>query len=176
MRVYIYIHSWVQVVVPKDHNRSTSTSFLQIIHGFSSNIDQFWRQANLRTLDFFTKKNPSDSGEEVTFSVMRINHWICTRRIIPRTRKWLITMVIVSPPKDRVVGPLPNGLLFHYIPWLINGGPHPNHVSSVHEPSVRTGCQEKNEDICWVGTSWRIIPVSKWLITTVSKFPIFQMG
>ena len=29
-----------------------------------------------------------------------------------RTRKWLITMVIVSPcksPKDRVVGPLPSG-------------------------------------------------------------------
>ena len=145
MCIYIYIHSWVQVVVLKDHNRSTSTSFLQIIHGFSSNIDQFWRQANLRTLD---------SGEEVTFSVMRINHWICTRRIIPRTRKWLITMVIVSPPKDRVVGPLPNGLLFHYIPWLINlGGPIPTTYPSVlgahppssmfPEPSIRTGCQEK---------------------------------
>ena len=30
---------------------------------------------------------------------------------------WLITMVIVSSPKDRVVGPLPNG---HS--WLTTGG------------------------------------------------------
>ena len=39
-----------------------------------------------------------------------------TWRIIP-VSKWLITMVSKSP-KDRVVGPLPNGLT----PWLTNGG------------------------------------------------------
>ena len=43
-----------------------------------------------------------------------------TWRIIP-VSKWLITMVNKSP-KDRVVGPLPNG---HS--WLINGG-DPNHL------------------------------------------------
>ena len=31
----------------------------------------------------------------------------------PRTRKWLITTVNKSP-KDRVVGPLPNGLFMAY--------------------------------------------------------------
>ena len=41
----------------------------------------------------------------------------------PRTCKWLITMVNKSP-KDRVVGPLPNGRTL----WLINGG-DPKHVS-----------------------------------------------
>ena len=131
--------------------------------GFSSKIRPVLETRNYSSScdpGIFHPKKPSDSGEEVTFSVMRINHWICTRSIIPRTRKWLITMVIISPPKDRAVGPLPNGLLFHYIPWLINGV-HPNQVSSVPEPSVRTGCQEKHEDICWVGTTCPRMPNPK---------------
>ena len=36
----------------------------------------------------------------------------------PMTCKWLYEPCLRSPPKDRVVGPLPNGLY----KWLINGG------------------------------------------------------
>ena len=48
-----------------------------------------------------------------------------TWRIIPDS-KLLITIVIVVAPKDRVVGPLPNGLFMAY-KWSIN---HPKKVAS----------------------------------------------
>ena len=60
----------------------------------------------------------------------------------PRTRKWLATMVIVSP-LNGVVGPLANGLF-----WLINWG-DPNYLlSGVILQAVFTG---KKKGGFWLG-------------------------
>ena len=94
-----------------------AVSMNQLASGFSH---QVWTE-NGETI----RRNPQNHSRTVIWIYQQRIFLVEPDSVLEKIIPGLVTMLMVSPPRPEVVGPLPNGRT----PWLINGG-DPNYLLS----------------------------------------------